>query len=216
MKTIPTAGIASLLCAFAVAYGDDIRNDVAIVDMPAEDYLGICGREFDREGGGYSTCTTDLNGDGRDDQMFANSGTSGAGGKAATIYLAREDGRFTRVGTILHQALGTETIRAGGTLLYCSSNGGGGHSSITTYLLSHDGLKEIMGLSGEWKDADYAKLFATVFKVSLKPDYRFVAARPQRSNAEQAGAGQPATRSELEPEPERGGKPQPESDGRSR
>jgi hypothetical protein len=195
MKTLTSAVVASLICAFAVAYGDNIRNEVAVVEMPAADYLSICGREFDREGGGYSTCTIDLNGDGRDDQMFANSGTSGTGGEAATIYLAREDGRFTRVGTILHQALATETIRAGGTLLYCSSNGGGGHSSITTYLLSHEGLKDIMGLKGEWKDSKYAALFEKVFAVPLKPEYRFVAARP-KSNAEQDGGGQPATRPE--------------------
>lgn len=67
--------------------------------------------------------------------MFANAATSGTGGEAATIYLAREDGRFTRIGTILHQALSTERIRTGGQLLHCASNGGGGHFSITTYLL---------------------------------------------------------------------------------
>lgn len=177
MKIFTAAVVASLICAVAVAYGDDNRNEVAVVDVPSEDYLSICGREFDREGGGYSTCAIDLNGDGRDDQMFANSGTSGTGGEAATIYLAREDGRFTRVGTILHQALATETTRAGETLLYCSSNGGGGHSSITTYLLSHAGLKEIMELRGEWKDSKYTALFDKVFAVPLKPEYRFVAAR---------------------------------------
>ena len=128
MKSLTIAILVSVFCAVAVAYGDDPRNEVAIVDNPAEDYLIICGREFDREGGGYSTCKLDLNGDERNDQMFANAATSGTGGEAATIYLAREDGRFTRIGTILHQGLATETIKTGGRLLHCSSNGGGGHS----------------------------------------------------------------------------------------
>ncbi|MES2657605.1 MAG: hypothetical protein V4689_03250 [Verrucomicrobiota bacterium] len=149
MKNLISLVLGLAFCLSAVAYENDIRNEVAVVDMPAEDYLRICGREFDREAGGYSTCAIDLNGDGRDDQMFANAATSGTGGEAATIYLAREDGRFTRIGTILHQAIATETIKTGERLLHCSSNGGGGHSSITTYLLSHDGLKRIMSLKGE-------------------------------------------------------------------
>jgi hypothetical protein len=213
MKSPTVAIIGTLFCAIATAYGDDPRNQVAVVDDPAEDYLVICGREFDREGGGYSICKIDLNEDGREDRMFANTATSGTGGEAATIYLAREDGRFTRIGTILHQALSTEKTRTGGQLLHCSSNGGGGHSSISTYLLSHEGLKEVMGVSGEWKDAKFARLFETVFAAPLKPEYRLVPARP-KSNAEQAGAGQPATRSVDKPEGS--DKPQPEAEGRSR
>lgn len=213
MKNPTLAVLGSLVCAIATAYGDDPKNQVAVVDDPAEDYLVICGREFDREGGGYSACKIDLNEDGREDQMFANAATSGTGGQAATIYLAHEDGRFTRIGTILHQALSTERIKTGGQLLHCSSNGGGGISSISTCLISHEGLKDVMGVVGEWKDPKYAKLFETVFAEPLKPEYRFVAVRP-KSNAEQAGAGQPATRSESDSEG--GDKPQPESDGRSR
>ena len=213
MKILSFAILGSLICVTAAAYADDPRNEVEVVDIPAEDYLRICGREFDREGGGYSASTIDLNADGRDDQMFANTATSGTGGQAATIYLSREDGRFTRIGTILHQALATERIRTGGQLLHCSSNGGGGHSSITTLLISHEGLKVVMGVTGEWKDAEYAKLFEEVFTESLKPEYRFVAAGP-KSKAEHAGAGQPATR--FESDSVSGDKPQPETEGRSR
>ncbi len=188
MTSLPFAIIGSMLPAFSLAYGDDVRNEVAVVDRPEEDYVNICGHEFDREGGGYSTCAIDLNADGREDRMFANSGTSGTGGEAATIYLAREDGRFTRIGTILHQALVTEATETGGRLLHCSSNGGGGHSSITTYLLSHEGLKMIKKLNGEWKDPQYGKHFDTVFATPLKPNYQFVAARP-KSNAEPVAGG---------------------------
>ena len=213
MNSLTSTIIVSVFYAVTVAYGDDPKNEVAIVDNPADDYLVICGPEFDRDDGGYSTCAIDLNEDGRDDQVFANAATSGTGGEAATIYLSREHGRFTRIGTILHQALATERIRTGGQLLHCASNGGGGHFSINTYLLSHDGLKEIMELSGEWQNAEYAKLFNTVFAEPLKPEYRFVAAR-LKSKADHAGSGQPATRPESKSEG--GGKPHPESEGRSR
>ncbi len=96
--------------------------------------------------------------------------------------------RFTRIGTILHQALVTEATETGGRLLHCSSNGGGGHSSITTYLLSHEGLKMIKKLNGEWNDPQYGKHFDTVFATPLKPNYQFVAARP-KSNAEPVAGG---------------------------
>lgn len=70
-----------------------------------------------------------------------------------------------------------------------------------------------MGVTGEWKDAEYAELFEEVFSETLKPDYRFVAARP-KSNAEQVGAGQPATCSESKPDDNEN--PNPEAEGRSR
>ena len=170
MKTIATH-ILSAFAVLSVALGDDARNEVAIVTVPADDYVSICGSDIAgrRE---YSVCLIDLDGDGRKDQMFANAATSGTGGKAATIYLARDDERFTRIGTILHQGLATEKIKTGGVLLYCSSSGGRGHSSISTFLLSHNGLKEVMTQKGEWKNAEYSKIFEKVFVHSLKYEYK--------------------------------------------
>ena len=113
MKPPTIATLGSVIFATTVAFGDDVRNEVTVVDVPADDYAAISGsgHGFGREGGGYSACTIDLNADGRADQMFANTATSGTGGEAATIYLAREDGRYTRIGTILHQGLATKRIR---------------------------------------------------------------------------------------------------------
>lgn len=172
-----SAFIAIVLASSAPA--DDIRHTTAIVEDPANDYLSICGWEFNVEGGGYSTCKLDLDGDGLKDQMFSNAGTSGTGGRAATIYLARKDGKFTRIGTLGHGAIASETIKTGGILLHCSWSFGGGFTSITTYLISHEGLKEVMSISGKWDDADYQKRYESVFETTLKPDYKFVAARPK-------------------------------------
>ena len=169
--------LAAIFGALSVS-ADDVRHQVTLVDDPVADYLTICGWEFDVEGGGYSTCKIDLNGDGLDDHMFANAGTSGTGGQAATLYLARQDGKFTRVGSLGHGAISTETIRTGGRLLHCSWSFGGGHASITTFLISHDGLKKIMVIGGEWNDKEYKKRFDTVFSSPLKINYKFVAARP--------------------------------------
>ena len=168
-----------LLLSASATLGDDIRHEVAIVSDPTADYLAICGWEFDVEGGGFSTCEIDLDGDGRKDQMFANAGTSGTGGQAATIYLSRGDGKFTRVGTLGHGAISAEKIKTGGSLLHCSWSFGGGATSITTYLISHDGLKEVMAIGGEWNDDEYKKRFEAVFAEPLKPHYKFVAARPK-------------------------------------
>ena len=134
----------AVIFSASVASADDVRHQVAIVDSPAADYIAICGWEFDVEGGGYSTCTIDLDGDGLEDHMFANAGTSGTGGQAATLYLARKDRKFTRIGSLGHGAISSETIKTGGTLLHCSWSFGGGATSITTYLISHDGLKQVM------------------------------------------------------------------------
>lgn len=161
------------------AQADDIRHTTAIVPDPALDYLSICGSEFDVDGGGYSTCESDLDGDGLKDRMFANAGTSGTGGRAATIYLSRKDGGYTRIGTLGHQAVAREIIKTGGTLLHCSWSGGGGSSSITTYLISHEGLKEVMSIGGEWKDETYQTRYNEVFGTPLKLDYRFVPIRPK-------------------------------------
>ena len=162
------------------AQGDDIRHATAIVPDPAKDYLSICGPEFDVDGGGYSTCVSDLDGDGLKDRLFANAGTSGTGGSAATVYLARKEGGFTRIGTLGHQAVAREIITTGGVLLHCSWSGGGGFASITTYLVSYEGLKEIVSIRGEWKDEGFKKRFETVFRNPLKLEYTFVAARPVR------------------------------------
>ncbi|SKB07512.1 hypothetical protein SAMN02745166_04716 [Prosthecobacter debontii] len=163
----------------SITSGEDIRNDIAVVTTPAEDYLATYGSEFDVEGGGYSTCQMDLNEDGLLDQLFANAATSGTGGRVATVYLARKDGKFTRIGSLGHGMMVTETIKTGGKLLHCSWSFGGGSKSITTYLISHDGLKEIMTIGSDANDVSFQKLFDEVFKTSLKPDYRFVAARPK-------------------------------------
>jgi len=178
MKTFTDTAIIALVLA-SMASADDIRHTIAIVENPAADYLSICGSEFDVEGGGYSTCTIDIDGDGRPDQMFANAGTSGTGGQAATVYLAREDGRFSRIGTLGHGAVAAETIKTGARLLHCSWSFGGGSTSITTYLISHDGLTVLMSIGGEHDDEEYQKRFEFVFKDSLKPEYKFVTARPE-------------------------------------
>ena len=178
-----------VFCSASLVSADDVRHEVAVVDKPADDYLSICGWEFDVEGGGYSTCTVDLDGDGLEDRMFANAGTSGTGGQAATIYLARKDGKYTRIGSLGHGAISTETIKTGGRLLHCSRSFGGGATSITTYLLSHDGLKEIMAIGGESDDKEYRKRFDDVFATQLVARYKFVAARPTPP-AEQGGARQ--------------------------
>lgn len=171
----------------SVATADDIRHAVSVVNDPAKDYLLICGWEFDVEGGGYSTCEIDLNGDGLKDRMFANAGTSGTGGLSATVYLARKDGKYTRVGTLGHGGIAVETIKTGGKLLHCSWSYGGGATSITTYLLSHDGLKEVMSIGGERDDKEYQKRFRAVFAEELKPTYKFIEARPKQQ-AEQVDA----------------------------
>ena len=211
MKRLASKLLAVIFSA-TVASADDVRHQVTIVDNPATDYLAICGQEFDVEGGGYSTCTIDLDGDGLEDNMFANAGTSGTGGQAATVYLARKDGKFTRIGSLGHGAISTETIKTGGRLLHCSWSFGGGATSITTFLISHDGLKQIMAIGGEWDDKKYKQRFDEVFATSLKPDYKFVAARPE-PKAEQVDADQPATAVELKAEGNE--KPKPESEGRS-
>ncbi len=190
MKRYLHFSLASIAFAW-VGLADDIRHEVAVVTNPADDYLSICGSEFDTEGGGYSTCAIDLDGDGLSDQMFANASTSGTGGNAATIYLARKDGRYKRIGTLGHGAMVTETLKTGSRLLHCSWSFGGGSKSITTYLISHDGLKEIMTMSGKWNDARFQKLFDQVFATSLKTDYKFIAARP-KSKSEQGDAAKPA------------------------
>ena len=181
--------LGSIFLALALtlsAIADDIRHTVAVIENPAADYLSICGWEFNVEGGGYSTCMVDLNGDERLDQMFCNAGTSGTGGRAATIYLARKDGKFTRIGTLGHQGIATESIKTGGKLLHCSSNGGGGASAISTYLISHEGLKEIMTTDGTWSDKDYQKRFRDVFATSLELKYQFVAAKPKPKTEQDA------------------------------
>lgn len=157
---------------------DDVRQEMAVVASPAEDYMAISGWEFDTDGGGYSTCLVDLNGDGMEDQLFANASTSGTGGQASTVYLGRKDGQFTRLGILGHGAIATEVLSTGATLLHCSWNGGGGSSSITTYLISHKGLMQIDNIQGEWADEAYQKKFAHVFASPLKTEYRFVARRP--------------------------------------
>lgn len=167
------------MLAASVASGGDVRHEVAVVGNPAEDYLSICGSEFDFEGGGYSTCAIDLDGDGLLDQMFANAATSGTGGQAATVYLARKEGGFTRVGTLGHGNIATETLKTGARLLHCSWSFGGGSTSITTYLISHEGLKELTVIGGAWDDEAYQKRFKAVFEVPLKPAYQFVAVRPR-------------------------------------
>ncbi|WP_146855313.1 hypothetical protein [Brevifollis gellanilyticus] len=191
MKYYLYFALASMAFAW-VASADDIRHEVAVVTNPVDDYLSICGWEFDVEGGGYSTCAIDLDGDRLADQMFANAATSGTGGNAATIYLARKDGKFTRIGTLGHGVMATETIKTGGRLMHCFWSFGGGSWSITTYLISHDGLKEIMTTGGERHDERFQKLFDEVFATSFKPDYRFVAARPKPKTG-QGGAAKPAT-----------------------
>lgn len=115
-----TSILLAVICVATMASADDVRHEVAIVDNPADDYLKVCGWEFDVEGGGYSTCAIDLDGDGLKDRMFANAGTSGTGGQAATVYLARKDKRFARIGTLGHGAIAVETIKTGGRLLHCS------------------------------------------------------------------------------------------------
>ena len=204
--------LLALIISVTVASADDVRHQVAIVDKPAVDYLAICGWEFEVEGGGYSTCTIDLDGDGLEDRMFANAGTSGTGGQVATVYLARKDGKFTRIGSLGHGAISTETIKTGGRLLHCSWSFGGGATSITTYLVSHDGLKQIMAIAGEWDDMEYKSRFSKVFATALKPDYKFVAAKP-KTEAEQDGADQPATAQDSKPKGD--SKPQQKSEGRS-
>ncbi len=191
----PLRSAFAVLTLASVASGGDIRHEVSVVANPSDDYLSICGWEFDVDGGGYSTCEIDLDGDGLLDQMFSNAATSGTGGQAATVYLARKDGRFTRIGTLGHGGIAKETIKTGGRLLHCSWSFGGGSTSITTYLISHDGLKELMVIGGKWDDEAYQNRFKAVFEISLKPDYKFVAARP-KPKAEQDGGGQPATRPE--------------------
>ena len=178
----------------SVASGADRRDEVAVVGNPADDYLSICGWEFDVDGGGYSTCAIDLDGDGLLDQLFTNAATSGTGGQTATVYLARKDGKFTRIGTLGHGAMATETIKTGGRLLHCSWSPGGGSTSITTYLVSHEGLKEVMVSGGRSDDEEYQKRFRAVFAETLSIDYKFVAARPG-PKAEPNRVGQPATRS---------------------
>jgi len=185
METLIRSFFAVLSLASAATAGD-VRHTVAIVDDPAKNYLSICGWEFDVEGGGYSTCSIDLDGDGLNDRLFANAATSGTGGQAATVYLARKDGKFTRIGSLGHGAITTETIKTGGKLLHCSWSFGGGATSITTYLVSHEGLKKVMGISGEWKDLEYQKRFEEVFSTSLKLSYKFVASRPIPAEQESA------------------------------
>ena len=163
----------------STAFAEEIRHEVAVVDSPADDYLAVCGWEFDVEGGGYSTCSVDLDGDGIADQMFSNAGTSGTGGSAATVYLARKDGRFTRVGTIGHGGISSETVKTGGRLIHCSWSFGAGATSITTYLVSHDGLKKVMTIGGDHNDKEYQQRFKKVFTTSLEVKYSFVAARPK-------------------------------------
>jgi hypothetical protein len=194
MKRHLRSALAAITLA-SVASGGDIRHEVTVVGNPFDDYLSICGWEFDVDGGGYSTCAIDLDGDGLLDQMFANAATSGTGGQAATVYLARKDGRFTRIGTLGHGGIATETIKTGARLLHCTWSFGGGSTSITTYLISHDGLKELMVIGGKWDDEAYQKRFKAVFEVTLKPDYKFFAERP-KPKAEQNGGGQPPTRPE--------------------
>ena len=178
MKRHLRSALATLTLA-STASGGDIRQEVAVVGNPSDDYLSICGSEFDVDGGGYSSCAIDLDGDGLLDQMFANVATSGTGGQAATVYLARKDGRFTRIGTLGHGGIATETIKTGGRLSHCSWSYGGGSTSITTYFISHDGLNEVMVIGGKWNDEAYQKQFKAVFEVTLKPDYKFVAACPK-------------------------------------
>ena len=144
MKTLKVT-LLTLLIAYIMVLSvsaDEIRNSISVVTSPSDDYIEICGWEFDVEGGGYNISKIDLNGDGLIDEMFSNRATSGTGGQAVTIYLNRKDGKFTRIGTIGHGALRTETILTGEKLLHCSWNLGGEHSTITTYLISHDGLKQ--------------------------------------------------------------------------
>ncbi|MEN3942550.1 hypothetical protein WJU23_14720 [Prosthecobacter sp. SYSU 5D2] len=176
MKTSLQLLILSIsLHLIAGAAADDIRHEPAVVASPADDYIAICGWEFDTDGGGYSTCSVDLNGDGLKDHLFANASTSGTGGQAATVYLGRKDGQFTRIGTLGHGAIATEALSTGATLLHCSWNGGGGNSAITTYLISNQGLMQIDNIQGKWNDEAYQKKFAHVFASPLKAEYRFVA-----------------------------------------
>jgi hypothetical protein len=107
----PLRSALAVLTLASVASGGDIRHEVSVVANPSDDYLSICGWEFDVDGSGYSTCEIDLDGDGLLDQMFANAATSGTGGQAATVYLARKDGRFTRIGTLGHGGIAKETIK---------------------------------------------------------------------------------------------------------
>lgn len=188
MKPLCASLFIACILAAPGAWSDDIRAEIAVVDNPAENYLAICGYEFDVDGGGYSTCTIDLNGDGRKDQMFANAATSGTGGTAATIYLARDDGRFTRIGSLGHGSIAAEATKDGRRLLHCSWSFGGGSTSITTYTISHDGLREIAVVGGESADVEYQKRFDSVFASSLELEYKFVRARP-KPKAEQNGAG---------------------------
>ena len=171
-----------------LAEAGDVRLEVAAVNSPSEDYLSIWGSDFDVEGGGYSTCSIDLNGDGLEDRMFANAGTSGTGGTEATVYLARNDGRYTRVGTLGHRAISAEGIMTGARFLHCSWKFGCGATWITTYLISHHGLKRIGAIQGIAAGAEPNKRYETVFASPLKPDYKFVARRP-RSKAEQGAGG---------------------------
>jgi hypothetical protein len=154
---------------------DDVRHQVAIVESPVRDYVEICGSEFDVKGGGYYVFSVDLDGDGLADQMFANTGTSGTGGRAATVYLARLDGRFTRVGTLGHGAISRVQTEAGDSLLQCSWNWGGGEASITTYALSHNGIQRIEASDGEWRDPIFRESFEKTFRDALSIPYKFVA-----------------------------------------
>jgi hypothetical protein len=205
MKRHLHIALASLTLA-STASGEEIRQEAPVVTSPSDDYISLCGWEFDVDGGGYSTCSIDLDGDGLLDQMFANAATSGSGGKSATVYLARKDGKFSRIGAIGHGSISTEAIKTGSRLLHCSWSFGGGSTSITTYLISHDGLKELMVIGGNWDDDAYRKRFKAAFEVSLKPDYRFVAARPKPA-AKQDGDGQPSSR--FSRKSEGGDKPKP-------
>ena len=63
MKRHLPSALAAITLASA-ASGGDIRHEVAVVGNPSDDYLSICGWEFDVDGGGYSTCAIDLDGDG--------------------------------------------------------------------------------------------------------------------------------------------------------
>ena len=186
MKSLINIVLLSVFLTWLAKAGD-VRHEVAIVSSPSEDYLSNWGSDFDVEGGGYSTCSIDLNGDGLEDRMFANAGTSGAGGTEATVYLARNDGQYTRVGTLGHGAISAEELTTGARFLHCSWKYGCGATWITTYLISHHGLKRIGSIQGIAAGAEPSKRFEAVFSSPLKPDYKFVAGRPG-SKAEQVEA----------------------------
>ncbi|MEM9480491.1 MAG: hypothetical protein AAGA58_12630 [Verrucomicrobiota bacterium] len=163
-----------------LSYGEVTEKDLKVVTDPDKDYLLTAGYEFDVEGGGYITCEIDLDRDGIKDRMFANAATSGTGGIAATVYLGRDDGQFIHVGSFGHGFIAREVTPSGRVLLHCSWDFGGGHSSVSTFYISHKGLEPLSTFGGHLSVSKFQKKFESTFAEQLLPEYKFVAKRPEK------------------------------------